>query len=69
MKKLMALGLVLLIAACGSTTARNDGDADDGPYTQKDLEHDTNDVYRPSDSGKDDDGVNKGSREKTKPTC
>lgn len=65
MKKLIAASLlVLLTAACGSSQKQDQ--TDDGHYTQDDLERDTGDVYRPSNSGKDDDGVEKGSKkEKT----
>ncbi|MCB9933986.1 MAG: hypothetical protein H6841_11260 [Planctomycetes bacterium] len=60
-KLLAALLLLLPIAGCGGSQTQAD---DDDHYTQEDLERDTDDVYRPSNSGEDGDGVEKGSREK-----
>ena len=57
MKKWMAIcTLLLVVSACGSTHG-HDHDEDGEHYTQDDLAKDTDDVYRPSNSGKDDDGV------------
>jgi hypothetical protein len=62
MKKWIAALLLLLpVAGCGGTQTQDE--PDDGHYTQDDLQRDTGDVYRPGNSGTDDDGVQKGSRE------
>ena len=63
MKYILAVLMLGLLVGCGSSQERSDPD-DDGAYTQEDLERDSDDVYRPSNSGKDDDGVEKGSRDK-----
>lgn len=57
-----AMLLLLPVAGCGGTQTQSE--PDDDQYTQEDLRHETGDVYRPSNSGKDDDGVEKGSRDK-----
>ena len=62
MKKLLFAVMLGVLVGCGSSQKQND--PDDGPYTQDDLERETGDVYRPSNPGKDDDGVDKGSRDK-----
>lgn len=64
MKKLLFALMLGVLVGCGSSQKTNDRDEDDGPYTQEDLANDTGDVYRPSNPGKDDDGVDKGSRDK-----
>ncbi|MCA8919709.1 MAG: hypothetical protein KDB32_11570 [Planctomycetes bacterium] len=62
MKKWIAVSLVaLMLTACGSSQKQVDQE-DDGAYTQDDLERETSDVYRPSNPGEDDDGVEKGSK-------
>lgn len=63
MKKLLFAVMLGVLVGCGSSQKQSDPD-DDGPYTQEDLENDTGDVYRPSNPGEDDDGVEKGSRDK-----
>ncbi|MBZ0134757.1 MAG: hypothetical protein K8I27_00120 [Planctomycetes bacterium] len=63
MKKLLSAVMLGLLVGCGSSEKRSEPD-DDDPYTQEDLDRDTGDVYRPSDPGKDDDGVDKGGRDK-----
>jgi hypothetical protein len=65
MKKVMFAMMLGVLVGCGSS--QKTSDPDDGPYTQKDLERDTGDVYRPSNPGKDDDGVDKASRDTSKP--
>jgi hypothetical protein len=66
MNKWLILGMLILLAGCGSSgggSTRDKGD-DDDHYTQDDLDKETEGVYRPSNSGEDDDGVEKGDGEK-----
>jgi hypothetical protein len=57
--------MLLLFSACGGGGgSRTYEDDDDDHYTQDDLDKETEGVYRPSNSGEDDDGVEKGDREK-----
>lgn len=61
-KWIAAMLLLLPVAGCGGTQTQ--AEQDDDHYSQDDLERETSDVYRPSNSGEDDDGVEKGSRDK-----
>jgi hypothetical protein len=65
MNKYLVLCMLSLLAGCGSSgSSQRDEPADDDHYTQDDLDKETEGVYRPKNNGIDDDGVEKGTREK-----
>jgi hypothetical protein len=67
MKYWLPLVLMLLLPACGGPSgSRTHEDDKDDPYTQDDLDKETEGVYRPKNTGDNDDSVEKDTAEKPK---